>query len=557
MAIDAIYPFGHLLLAIADLWLIGWSLRLWTRQKSIPMLVLPVILVTMAFDNGVLFSGNYLGVGDLLESLNRYRFLLHYISVPFLIVVGVELANRAGAGWAIGPVRFGTWILAACLALFEVFKNYLGLELAPAPELFGVLRYSLAPGSAVSPPIVTIAVNVFLLLVGIGFWIRTESQWNLLILGTLVSLVGNGVPSAIAGTLPGSASEAILAASLLLTERYTQTQLPSLGIDRTVKLKFIPLAFNWVLIHPEPKGVVYFIGGAGFGTFPTIFYRYILRRLFQDGYTVVALPYRFTLNHWSVAINMVRDSKPLREAIRQEAEGMGYTKNLDLYTDPEKFRQGNYFWLGHSLGCKYISLLELLGTVEFLQRVKDAENSEDFDRLTRDLNRCVKKPARVKQVKQLLKEFLDTVGPEYLSLENQPTILMAPVITGIEGAIPVKSIAEVVKPFIDARPSTDATQCLIRESESFHYTAIVGFKNDQIAAKAGTISFLRKEFANKSYETLFKELPGKHMAPANLTKLNVELGNVLVDELLPALGQGVEDNSSVSSSTLGVAKQAV
>ncbi|MGK7913009.1 MAG: DUF1350 family protein [Synechococcus sp.] len=546
MMLDGIYPVGHLLLAIADVWLIGWSLRLWSREKSVAMLVLPAILATMAFDNAVLFAGSYLGGGETLAALSRARFLFHYISVPFLIAVGVELANRAGAGWAIGPVRFGAWILAAGLAVFEIFKNYLGLTLALAPEQFGVLRYALAPGSAVSPPVITIAVNVFLLLVGIGFWVRTESLWNVLIVGTLVSLVGNAIPSAMVGTLLGSASETVLALSLLLTERYTQTQLPTLGIDRSVKLNFIPLAFNWVLIHPEPKGVVYFIGGAGFGTFPTIFYRYILRRLFQGGYTVVALPYRFTLNHWSVATGMVRDARPLRHAIYEEAKRMGYTANLDLYTDPKKFRQGNYFWLGHSLGCKYISLLELLGPVDRLRKLKNITDPAEFDRLLSDLDVCVGNQKRVSEVKQLLREFLQTEGPEYLSLEDQPMVLMAPVITGIEGAIPVKVIADAVKPFIDARPSTEATQCLIGNSESFHFTGIVKFANDRIAAKAGTIDFLRAVFEQKSYNTMFATLPGKHMAPANLSKRNVELGDLLLN-WLDQLRDQVEANRAATT----------
>jgi hypothetical protein len=45
------------------------------------------------------------------------------------------------------------------------------------------------------------------------------------------------------------------------------------------KIRFQPLSFSWVAIHPNPKGVVQFIGGAFFGTFPTVFYRYFLAGL--------------------------------------------------------------------------------------------------------------------------------------------------------------------------------------------------------------------------------------------------------------------------------------
>jgi len=138
----------------------------------------------------------------------------------------------------------------------------------------------------------------------------------------------------------------------LLTEQYSQRELPDYGIDPDANLLFSNIYSSWVLINPKPKGVIYFIGGAGFGSFPTVFYRYLLRRIFQAGYTVVALPYRFTLNHWSVAINLVKDAKPLRESIKAEAIrrnnilGKEIYGNLDLYSDPKKFRQGDYFWLG-------------------------------------------------------------------------------------------------------------------------------------------------------------------------------------------------------------------
>ncbi len=47
--------------------------------------------------------------------------------------------------------------------------------------------------------------------------------------------------------------------------------------------KFQPLYFSWVAVHPNFKGVVQFIGGALFGTFPTFFYRYYLRKISNEG----------------------------------------------------------------------------------------------------------------------------------------------------------------------------------------------------------------------------------------------------------------------------------
>ena len=117
--------------------------------------------------------------------------------------------------------------------------------------------------------------------------------------------------------------------------------------------KFRPVSFSWVAIHPEPKGVIQFIGGAFFGTFPTVFYRYLLQELFEEGYTIIALPFRFSFRHWSIAIDLLKEQEVLRQELSEIASRLGYRQ--DVYQD-----KANYFWLGHSLGCKYIALLEFL-----------------------------------------------------------------------------------------------------------------------------------------------------------------------------------------------------
>ncbi len=539
--ISQLYPLGHFLLAIAELLLIGWSIRLWLQSNNLAMIVLPVILVSLCYDNLVLAGGTLIGEGELLQHLSQIRFLAHYLFLPFLIVVGVELANRAGAGWAIPIVRILAWILALALGIIDILTRYIGLELKPV-YFAGMLRYTT---EQTTPPIITIVVTIFVLLIGLGFWIRTQGKWSWLFFGTLVALIGNALPISQFGTLTGSTSEFFMTLALLFTERYSERQLPDLGLDPDSDLLFTYLYSNWVLIHPEPKGVVYFIGGAGFGSFPTVFYRYILRRIFQEGYTIVALPFRFTLSHWSVAINLVKKAKPLREAIKAEAErrnsihGEDTYKNLDLYSNTEKFREGDYFWLGHSLGCKYVALLEVLGDVE---RLDSLCNKGDFAQISALLGECITNEKQIKRIQKLIEQIKD---PEYVSLENQSSILMAPVITGIEGAIPIEALAKLVKSFLDVRPSKEETECLIREDENgikdnlFHFTSIVKFKNDDVESKAGTIKFLLDNLPKQPHPPLFQELEGKHLAPLNLLKRNKKLADLLI-EWLPILRDRVQ-----------------
>jgi hypothetical protein len=62
-------------------------------------------------------------------------------------------------------------------------------------------------------------------------------------------------------------------------------------------LNFQPVSFSWLALHPQPQGVIQFIGGAFFGSLPTLSYRDLLHRLYDAGYTVVAIPFRFSFRH--------------------------------------------------------------------------------------------------------------------------------------------------------------------------------------------------------------------------------------------------------------------
>ena len=65
------------------------------------------------------------------------------------------------------------------------------------------------------------------------------------------------------------------------------------------KLKFRPISHSWVARHPQPEGVVQFVGGAFFGTFgPTLFYRHLVNYFYDKAYTIVILPFSFSFNHY-------------------------------------------------------------------------------------------------------------------------------------------------------------------------------------------------------------------------------------------------------------------
>ncbi len=254
----------------------------------------------------------------------------------------------------------------------------------------------------------------------------------------------------------------------------------------SVECKFIPLNFHWVAIHPEPRGVVYFIGGTFFGSFPNIFYNYLLGKLFEQGYTIIAIPYRFTFRHWSVAIEMVRDLANVRRSIYEEARFLGYKTNIEIYQEKPTDEKPNYFWVGHSLGCKYISLLEILTEL-------DVKNL-DIDRtsLSSILGGCVKQG----EYQSIIKALASIDDIETVSLKNQPSVFIAPVIAGIDNAIPFPPLAQLSKILgIDVEPTVEETQCLISKNMLFNLLALIAFERDRRAKE--TVKWFTENLVKK------------------------------------------------------------
>ena len=138
----------------------------------------------------------------------------------------------------------------------------------------------------------------------------------------------------------------------------------------TIHSSFQNLGSRWVALYPEPKGVIQFIGGAFFGappsvtyflgaissyfpTLPLVSYHFLLENLLRAGYSIVVVPYLLTVNHWSVARQLLAEQQQLPSELLKVVETLGYATSP--YQNPE-----NYLWVGHSLGCEYITLLRSL-----------------------------------------------------------------------------------------------------------------------------------------------------------------------------------------------------
>ncbi|HEY9654738.1 MAG TPA: DUF1350 family protein [Crinalium sp.] len=266
--------------------------------------------------------------------------------------------------------------------------------------------------------------------------------------------------------------------------------------------RFQPLLFSWVALHPKPKGVIQFVGGAFFGSFPTLFYRYFLSQLFEAGYTIVALPFRFTFRHRSVALSLLDEQQRLQPEIITLAARLGY--ETDIYRHPE-----NYTWIGHSLGCKYIALLELLSG----------------DQWQANLQACT--PFRQAQVQR--QQISDRLGNRS-AIRNQRSLLLAPDISDTESAIPIKSLAKLLDRLgLGVLPDRQQTLCLIDRSRLFNLTGLISFDRDTIAGSVNdqdeaTSDVLWLVRHLERQHLIQTELAGKHLEP-----IGVRIGQWIVD----------------------------
>lgn len=293
-------------------------------------------------------------------------------------------------------------------------------------------------------------------------------------------------------------------------------------MTQSSKFRFTPLNFSWVALHPEPIGVIYYIGGAFFGTFPTIFYRHLLKSLFEQGYTIVAIPYRFTFRHWSVAVGIAKDQSIIQEILVNEAKHRSY--EYKIYEEDQQLKSGNLFWLGHSLGCKYIALLELLTSLA-------KNNCNKQSSIRSSFGDCI--PI---EEQSRLEAALSDVDLEQISIRNQSSILMAPAIEGLEGAIPplrnprlvgIKKILNRIG--IKVEPSRKETFCLIQRSQLFNLTSLIFFRKDTRVA-APTVRWLLDNLAQRLVQE--KELKGKHLAPLGWHSSDPEIAKTVSDFLV-------------------------
>lgn len=106
---------------------------------------------------------------------------------------------------------------------------------------------------------------------------------------------------------------------------------------------------NWILVPPQPVGIIHFLGGAFVAAAPHLTYRWLLENLARQGYIIVATPFVNRFEHGAIAT----------EVLETFEQGL-------YYLERQVLRQAYLpiYGLGHSMGCKLHLLINSQYRVE-------------------------------------------------------------------------------------------------------------------------------------------------------------------------------------------------
>lgn len=280
------------------------------------------------------------------------------------------------------------------------------------------------------------------------------------------------------------------------------------------KKKYPPyqtISHSQVALHPNPKGVIQFIGSFVFGSFPILTYQNLLKFLFDQGYSLIIhrFPFNpFQFNHWQVSLELFEEQQLIQQEIFKIINGEpSLINSKPIYEQPK-----NYLWLGHSLGCKYIILLEIL--------------SNDTKRRKEVLKHCI--------CESKAEKILGELDEQSHYILDQPLVFIAPEISNTVRFL--KSSWRMRNPL--TQPNQKETICLIEQSqELFNLLGIIAFNRDNIAEDDVTLLVQqiksRYEQQNKPFPSnLYRTLEGGHFEPLGK---NFEIVGNAVSELFQFL----------------------
>jgi hypothetical protein len=232
----------------------------------------------------------------------------------------------------------------------------------------------------------------------------------------------------------------------------------------------------------------------------------------------------------------------------------------------------NFSWLGHSIGCKYIALLEAFSALPVVGEPSDPQYPHNIEKLRKFIDSTVRSAntkgsqeningkvesivtdllilindleIKREEAKQLIECYIkredqDSIKISSIFIKNQPSLLLAPVNTGLDSAIPQPLAGIIIGLGFNVKPTPDETFALIKEGDLFNLMGLTSFKKDKLAAT--TCEWFEDTF-KKPPEGFREDLKCGHLRP-----LGMQVGNFVINFPIPTIGSVKKRNTEFES----------
>jgi Protein of unknown function (DUF1350) len=249
------------------------------------------------------------------------------------------------------------------------------------------------------------------------------------------------------------------------------------------------IAGSTVLIPPNPKGIVHFLGGAFVAAAPQVTYRLLLEYLADRGYVIVATPFMSSFDHGEIA-------KAALNSFEQAIARLHHTRQLSPRYLP-------VYGLGHSMGCKLHLLIASLFEVERAGNIFLAYNNFPAKRsipLLEQVTESLSDP--LEKMRQAARQVI----ADRKLRDNIPDSVKQNIKKGLQ-----QIDFDAINPNkIEFVPSPEETLDLIAADYPIRRNLLVKFRDDDIDQTLALRALLTDKFGDL---VSFRPLNGNHTTP--------------------------------------------
>ena len=235
------FSIAYLAIAVVDVLVLIWALRLCARYRTNGVIFASFPLFLVWFDNVTIGLGSTIGEGSLVEGMNAFRFIAHFISLPMSFIAIGAMAREADFAWARPKWVMGAFCLVTTYFILHDLWQFSQATLYPAC-FADTLRYTtnITEFTACSPdadigagklisPLPAIVLTVTVIAFGIYLW-RTIG-WKWLAILSIATMPLFAVPPGPTGGIVANIGEPIFVAAIVMTAAH---------ISRSAALRIMP-----------------------------------------------------------------------------------------------------------------------------------------------------------------------------------------------------------------------------------------------------------------------------------------------------------------------------